>query len=158
MIDHIWTVICSNVVTDKETNNLSLHNVIEQLSIEPIPDAAEEQLEVEEQDRYIVPYRITVATLWSRRDLNKGSIGYGKISFISPTGEQLIEPAEFEINVFDNRRFRSKGNFRGVPITGPGKYLFKVEFKIDETSNWNTAAEVPLEIRMKKENSISEPQ
>jgi hypothetical protein len=33
MVEHIWTVLCSHAVVDKDTNNVSLHNVIEQVNV-----------------------------------------------------------------------------------------------------------------------------
>ena len=41
MPKHIWTVLCRNVIQDKETNNLSLIGTLEEVAIEPeqpIPD------------------------------------------------------------------------------------------------------------------------
>lgn len=149
MIDHIWTVVCSNVVTDKDTNNVSLHNVIEQLSIEKIPDEVKEQAQKEGLDKFIIPFKIHVVSLWAREDLNKGSIGYGRINLISPSGDPLTRSQDFEINLLDHRRFRSRGNFPGFPIVGEGKYKFIVELRETETSKWEIVAEIPVEVRIK---------
>jgi hypothetical protein len=149
MIDHIWTVVCSHVVTDKETNNVSLHNVVEQLTVEKIPQEIKEKAEKEGVDRFVIPYRISVITLWSRSDLGKGSIGYGQFTLMSPSGESLNEPKNFEINLVDNRRFRSKGNYPGIPVKEAGKYIFRVELRDTENSEWEIVAETPVEVQFK---------
>lgn len=37
MIDHVWTVLCSHAITDTDTNNLTLYNTIEQVSVLEAP-------------------------------------------------------------------------------------------------------------------------
>ena len=42
MIHHVWTVLCSRALIDRDSNNISIHNVLEQLNIAapPQPDLA----------------------------------------------------------------------------------------------------------------------
>lgn len=147
MIDHVWTVICSNVVIDKESNNVSLHNILEQLTVHKRV-SSDEKISVEDvPSEMVIPYSFTVVTLWSRSNLSEKVIGYGRVRLFSPDGEPLIGLGEFEINLYNNRRFRSKGKFRGFPSIGAGKYTFVVDVRIDEDADWEQVASVPVEVR-----------
>lgn len=147
MIDHVWTVICSNVVVDKESNNVSLHNILEQLTVRKRMSSEEENSSGDVPSEMVIPYRFTVVTLWSRSDLSKRVIGYGRVKLLSPDEEPLIEPGEFEIDLYNNRRFRSKGKFSGFPVKGAGRYKLVVDVRIDEEADWEQVASVPVEVR-----------
>lgn len=147
MIDHVWSVVCSHAVIDKESNNVSLHNVIEQLVFEK-PDIPEDI----DPDRVIIPQNFSVVTLWSRTDLEKGVIGYGRVKLYSPTNEMLLSSDEFEIDLYNHRRFRSRGRFPGIVNRGPGKYIISVELRIDEGADWSEVARVPIEVRASDQN------
>lgn len=147
MIDHVWTVVCSRAVIDKESNNVSLQNVLEQLVVSKKAQSDAGELEIDTSSKFVLPYRFMVISLWSRSDLKEGVIGYGRVKLYSPDNELLIEPKIFEINLHNFRRFRSRGVFPGFPIQGPGKYTFSVEFRIDEETQWKEVSRVPIEVR-----------
>jgi hypothetical protein len=148
MIDHIWTVICNNVVIDRETNNLSIINVLEQINI---PEEAIQQTE-------ILPITVELVSLWVRSDLSKPGKSFSRISLVAPNGEiqKTIEP---EINLTKYERLRTRGVFQGFPFKGEGIYRFVVELKCDE-KNWLKVASVPLKVIMvhkeKKSEKVSE--
>ena len=60
MIDHVWTVLCSHAVIDRDSNSVSLLDVIEQLNIgdEPSPEGR-------------IISSLDLMTLWAREDIDR---------------------------------------------------------------------------------------
>jgi len=134
MIDHVWTVVCSRAVTDRESNNVSLQNVVEQITIrgEPIPDA-------------MVPIPLDVVTLWVRANTDIPSRGYTRLIFLSPSGT-VIGSLESEVDLSEYERYRTRTHFQGLPVTEPGRYTFRVELQNEGESEWHQVALIPLRI------------
>lgn len=145
MIDHVWTVLCSNVVTDKETNNLSLIETVEQWNIS-----------TDAEFPLVIGNPIILATLWSRSDLDTPTKGMAKISLIAPSGKVRELPL-FEVDLSIHRRLRGRHQFQGIEVEESGKYLFRLELVDDGGGGGPTlVAEIPLEINIRKVTSSEE--
>ena len=134
MISHVWSVLCSNVVIDRFSNNVSIQNVIEQLNIpdEPIPDG-------------VVVTPLNLVTLWMRSDLEVPARGHSRIIFQSPSGG-ASNPVELEVDLTNSKRTRSRLISETLPVEEPGLHIFRVELKIEDEAEWHEVAIVPLEI------------
>lgn len=133
MIEHIWTVVCSRAVVDQRSNNISLENIIEQVSVAgaPAPGTG-------------LRFPLDVMSLWTRADLSEPDQGQGRLRFLSPSGETIAE-REFEINVSgDIKRYRANIHLEGLPLKGEGQYTFHTDFW--DGSEWREVASIPLEI------------
>jgi hypothetical protein len=133
MIDHIWTVICSDVVIDRDTNNVSIINVLEQLNI---PEEA-----IQDEG---LPIGIEIVSLWIRKNLNKPSKGFSRLSLLAPNNE-VIKSVESEIDLTKYERLRARGIFQGFPFKGDGVYKFLVEYK-SHGEKWSKVASIPLKV------------
>ena len=134
MIKHVWTVVCQNVIIDRNTNNLSLQNIFEQIDIqgEPTPKAK-------------VPIKFDVVSLWTRTNPDIPSRGQMRLSLLSPSGEK-IGGREGEINLVDTERYRIVTHFPGLPAEEAGRHIFKIELQQEAMSEWNQVASVPLTV------------
>jgi len=135
MIDHVWTVVCSNVVIDVDSKSVSIHNAIEQINIpfEPKPEG-------------VLPIEFDIVTLWVRSDFDKPSTGHARISLLSPTGKKL-QNHEYDLDkLADFERLRARQHVRGLPASEPGRYTFYVELKSEGEGEWHHVASVPLKI------------
>jgi hypothetical protein len=89
MIDHVWTILCSRAVIDRDTNNMSLLEVIEQLTLGDASPPVEGE--------GLAPIQLELVTLWTRREmmnqraggLASGSIGHPASSTRSPANTTL---------------------------------------------------------------------
>lgn len=135
MIDHVWTVVCSRAVIDRDSNNLSIHDVIEQLTIqgEPVPDAS-------------APIELEVVTLWARKDLDVPARGYGRLTFLSPSGKTKAGPFPIDIDLSEYRRYRTRARFRSLPVGEPGCHTFRIDYKAEDGKRWRRVAAIPLEV------------
>jgi hypothetical protein len=135
MIDHIWTVVCSHAVIDRDSNNVSLLDVVEQLNIpeEPNPKSG-------------VVYALDLMTLWARSDLDVPARGRGRVTFLSPSGTINDGPFEFEVDLSEHHRNRTKGRLRTLHVGASGRHVFLVELQGEDETEWRQVAIVPLEI------------
>lgn len=134
MIDHVWTVVCSSAVIDRETNNISIHNVIERLIIhaEPAPDGR-------------LPMQLHVASLWARSDFERPARGMARATLITPLGLRKNRP-EFAINLTEYLRARTIWKLESLPVPGSGRYIFRIDFKPEGGKRWKRVAAVPVEV------------
>lgn len=132
MIEHVWTVFCSQSVIDRDSNNISLHNVIEQLTIreEPAP-------------RAVVPATFEVVTLWARLDFDVPSRGRARLTFVSPSGS-VLDPQEYDIDLSQFHRHRQRSRFQGLPVREHGRHAFLVELQNEDETTWHQVAAVPV--------------
>lgn len=135
MIDHVWSVVCSRSATDRETNNVSLFEVIEQLNVlGPLPDGANVAL----------PISYELVSLWSRADPAEPEESTARLTLIAPNDTE-IHVQEFAINLTGNVRMRTQLRSLGFPVRGAGRYTFKVEIRrLDD--HWDTVARIPVQL------------
>lgn len=137
MIEHVWTVVCSRVVVDKESNNLSIQNVLERVTIqgEPMPET-------------LLPMPFEVVTMWTRTDPDKPARGSMRMQMLFPSGE-VFETREADITMLKHLTYRIKNLFSGLPIAEAGRHLFTVELRNEGEEKWRQVAVVPLMITFK---------
>jgi hypothetical protein len=135
MIDHVWTVVCSHAVIDRDSNSVSLLDVVEQLNIreEPSPEGS-----------VILP--LDIVTLWVRADFDVPTRGRGRVTFFSPSGAVNDGPFEFDIDLSEHRRNRSRGRLQTLHVGESGRHTFLVELQDKDDNEWHEVAAVPLEI------------
>jgi hypothetical protein len=138
MIDHVWTVICSRAIIDKDSNNVSIQNVLEQVTvgIEPMPET-------------LIPMSFEVITLWARGDPSKPIRGRMRLTFLFPSGQAFEEPVEAEINLSRTERQRQIFRFPGLPVTEPGRHIIRIECLEEGESEWHEVARTPLRLIFK---------
>ena len=134
MFDHVWTVLCSRAVVDRETNNVSLQNVVEEITIRgaPKPGAS-------------VPVHVELMTLWSRTGLNMPAKGRARVTLLSPAQAELLT-FEGEVDLTKAERARSRLVYQSLPVHETGRHLFCVEAREEQEKEWRQVAIVPLKI------------
>ena len=133
MLEHIWSVLCSRSVIDSETNNVSIQDVVEQITINDKPT-----------ENGFLPFSMELITLWGREDNSKPSKGYERIIFTTPSGKtEVISEAEIDLTKVERHRHRVR--FPGLPVSESGKYYFKVETKNGD-NEWKQVSAVPLKV------------
>jgi hypothetical protein len=138
MIDHIWSILCSNSIIDIETNNVSILNVIDQITVnaEPSPDG-------------FLPMPFEVVTLWVRSEKDSPAQGMERLLLVSPSSETTVA-AEAVIDLTKADRHRHRVKFSGIPAKEQGRHYFKVEVKESTDTEWRQVAAIPLMIMFEK--------
>jgi hypothetical protein len=136
MIEHVWSVLCGRAVTDRETNNMSLLEVIEQVNLlGPMPEPGQ---------RVALPIPFEVVSLWSRGNPNEREESTGRIKIIAPNNAEVLAH-EFSINLIEHARVRTQMRSVGIPLAGVGRYVFSIEIK-RPNEIWETVAKIPLQV------------
>jgi hypothetical protein len=139
MIEHVWSILCSRSVIDAETNNVSIQDVVEQITINAEPTK-----------NGFLPIPLELITLWGRKKIDEPSNGVERVTFITPSGISTIV-SEAEINLTNVERFRHRVRFRGLPVSESGKHYFNVEIK-NENADWQQVSSIPLKIVFQSAN------
>lgn len=147
MIEHIWTILCSRVITSRETNNVSLIEVMEQLKLDV---GTERGKKSPEQSVIPLPFDLVLVSLWSRTEDDKPIVGTGRDILLAPSGKTLGEQ-EFKIDLSDYMRMRTMRNFihLPIPVNESGKYRFRTELLDEEDKAWKLISNIPLIINTK---------
>lgn len=141
MIEHAWSIACARSSTDKETNNLSIFDVIEQLNVlGPLPDPA---------TKSAVPITYEIVSLWYRADPKAPEETVGRIRLVGPN-EAEVFGQEFPVNLIDHPRMRTQLRSLGFPMLGAGRYMFLVEIR--RNNNLESAARIPVQLE-----SVAQP-
>jgi len=137
------SILCKYSVIDKDTNNVSIFNIIEEINVKP-NGILKQKIKGKEEE--IIPLSFEFLTIWERTDnINKELFSRVKTSITCPNSKdkEYIEfPFSFEIG---KKRIRLKIQTGGFPFTGYGTYLFNVF--IEENKKFNLANQIPIEIK-----------
>ena len=77
MIECKWTIVCEHAVVDRFTNNLSLLQVVDQISVGGVPESNTQ-----------MPLPFDAMTLWERDDLESPETGQTRTVIVDPNGEE----------------------------------------------------------------------
>jgi hypothetical protein len=139
MIRHVWTIPCRHCITDRETNNVTLVEVIEELAIPVAPPVQGQPL-----PRGFAPAIFQVVTLWEREQDDTGGIGHGRMSLLGPQGD-VLHLAQYDVDLQQHMRTRQQIVMFGFPSQGQGRYQFRVERQL-ENGEWQEEALIPLRV------------
>jgi hypothetical protein len=139
MIRHIWTVLCSRSITDKDTNNISLLDVIEGIQLQVKKGTNKEEVSI--------PFPFQWVTFWAREkgEEDKPTDGRVKDIVLGPSGK-IIFTKEYEVDLSQSKRTRFVRNFQGMPAPDSGQYTFRTQVRNEHRNVWEDVSEVPLEV------------
>lgn len=149
MIRHLWSIFCALSVTDGQTQNVSLINVLERLQI-TVTDKGKAE------GRLVVPMPCEVVTLWEREEPEVATEGAARVEIVDSHG-QTLGNAEVRVDLTQFLRCRSRTAFNAFPVTDSGRYHIKttlIEAPGEETTVVN---EYPFDVTVIYE-SIAAPE
>jgi|SRR3989344_2034895 len=147
MLKHIWSLLCRRSTIDEETKNLSINEVLEQLTV----DLRLTEREAGDFTHFQVPIEFEVINMWARDITEKKLHANLDIEVINPDGKTIKHFSHtFEVSP-GVRRMRSRTRIHGFVIEKTGDYTFKVNIKENDQKTFKTVAELPLEVRLNKE-------
>jgi hypothetical protein len=137
----IWAVLCQNSVIDRDSNTISLFNVIEEIHVVPQPPQEPLMPAAVGKGASIV---FQLVTLWGRSNQDTPEQGRGRLRLVLPDGESSIT-GEHEVNLTEFLRLRHIARITTMPIRNEGIYKFVVEGK-ESNGKWSARFEVPLRV------------
>lgn len=148
-IKHIWSVLCKESVIDQDDNNISIHGVIEELSISLAPVNGTGKL----PEKLNIPMNYEIVSLWQKSkevDIAKAEIEY---LFIDSENKELLKNTQTIEIPKTSRRFRSRMKIAGMPLSKEGDYTFQIKIKEEGTNTFHLVVELPLEVKINLEKT-----
>jgi hypothetical protein len=106
-----YFLVCESVSTDRETNRVSLFNIIEEVQLSAAPGSG-----------YIIAQFVAVAC-WNRMPADEGKDYQATLRIHSPGEESIDFPLNFQM---ERPRHRLTFRFQGLPAVRPGDLRFEL--------------------------------
>jgi hypothetical protein len=133
MIDHVWSILCLRSIVDARTNNVSLIDVLEVLSVaQPINSPG------------LIPQTMEFVSVWERADYSVPDRGRARLTVLDPQGKLIGESLTYDIDLTDKPKLRNITTFEGFPVTSTGRYGIVVEIYQEENQQWHTVSRTSL--------------
>ncbi len=149
MAIHVWTILCSKSSLDRESNNISLFDVTEQINIHysgvlpPIPITLQRELEL--------------VSLWMRSEMAISERPAARVTISGPNNLRIQGP-EVAVDLESAARSRSILKLGGIPVGGDGNHFLVMELRNAAGEQWQEVARIPLEVRFIAETGALLPQ
>jgi hypothetical protein len=150
-IEHVWSVVCATSITDKETNNLSLINVVENLNIQikTNPDMEKNRAEL---GWYSTPIVLQTVSRFHRKESGVDTSFDFQLVVRDPQGSILGKAAGGTIAFpKDLKSLRTAVKINGFPVTTNGTYTIILGVKDVGESQYVDVAQVPIDVALKVE-------
>lgn len=145
LLKHVWSVACSNAVIDSQSNNISLFNTLEKLTIN-VKESDLERVKKEGTEGIVFPISFEVVSRFTRGDTGVAQAFDYRLSLLNPTGKPVVN-SEQKIAIEKHiKNMRVRTNIQVLPVSIAGDYILVVEFKDVAESRFDKVAELPLEI------------
>ncbi len=136
MIQHVWTIYCAKAIQDKDTNNVTIVDNIEKLTMTVPPDVP---------DNINIAVDQVLVSMWFNDDEKDGSAGVLRITIVAPSGRK-INTIEVDFTIKPLAFSRIFAKLKGFALFGPGVYRFVIHVKATGDSRWKRVATIPVVI------------
>lgn len=140
----IWVIICSKSSIDVDTNNISLIDVLEEISVSS--EIIQNTIKGKKKTGVIIPLAFELVSLWEKNtdDPIDAEI---RMDLVDPKGGIIktdVHPLTMKTKI---NRLRHRMFNQGLPIQKPGKYVFKIQMRMNKKGTFKTAGETSLEVK-----------
>src|SRR5262249_55181536 len=132
MIRHVYSVLCTRMITDRDTNNVSLIEIVERLAGPADPEPAQG----------LIAIQLDFVSMWARSNPDEPTRGRARLKYLSPDNNSMADPIVYPVDLSDLIRVRNLTRFGAIPLRGGGTYHFVVEFERED--RWEEVARYPL--------------
>ena len=140
-----YALLCQKAIIDRDSNNVSIFNVIEEISIPQESLALSTDNPVPLGD--LIGFELL--TLWARSADDVAEEGSGRLQVFVPDQEEAFVTRTFPVDLSQFLRTRSRIAFPGLPAAGRGTYRFVLTSS--RNSEWEFQFEVPLRVAIQSE-------
>ena len=144
MAEHIWSVLCYKGCIDKFTEQISLLEVVEALTV-PYGSSPAELMETG------LDVSLQLVSLWMRSGIEIPEVAYSRLSLQVPDGS-IAERDELEVDLRKRPRIRTFFKMAALPFRGIGLYTLIIEQRDGANDCWKQVAGIPLEIGTEPES------
>lgn len=136
---NIWSLLCRRALIDPQTNIISLIDSFEEIEIGVDQDSKGKVINA--------PVDFELVSYWKKSEDDSKEY-LGEVKVLDPSGK-TIGKFPFALNFAQSTRLRARLQFPSLLITGPGEYIFQVQYKTAVSgSKFVSVAEVPLFVKI----------
>ena len=149
----IWALLCEKAIIDRETNNASFINVVEEITVPASPPQVPPDSEIEP----ILVLDLHMAILWARSNPYIPESGEARVTLIAPD-ETVRISAQLAVDLTQSQRLRGIGHLMEspFPILQEGQYVFRIEAKTADL-DWHEMFELPLWVKIQTNDPPYDP-
>lgn len=146
-IRHIWSVLCGSSIVDQDTNNMTLNNLIEEVTV----TVGKEQVEAKEKNKtrgYAIPAQMWLVTRFMRKSQSALSFDI-RFELLNPKGEVLSTLNQSAVEVkkgITNLRIRTM--ISPLLVDMEGGYTIQVSIRDSVEPNFIVVDRVPLLVKI----------
>jgi hypothetical protein len=133
-----WVVVTQRAIIDGPSNNLSLIDLLEEVTLPPLPTGVDPKMIP------MIPFRLFVVALWYREKKAKQEAFETRLVIIAPNGKEVGNSATL-IDLRQHARMRSLVQMNGLPFAGVGMYRFIT--KRQSGKRWQSINEQLVEVK-----------
>jgi hypothetical protein len=137
MIRHVWSVVCRSVSIDRQTNSVSLLNILETLVVPGEPTVENP-----------VPLSCEVLSLWALEQVEDSCSGQMRVRLKQP-GQEEQDIILLDIDIAHSAFHRTRINIGALPLFSSGWFEFRVEYRAAGEGTWRQAAGIPFQVVVK---------
>ncbi|MDD4930750.1 MAG: hypothetical protein PHG66_01170 [Candidatus Colwellbacteria bacterium] len=143
-IKHAWSVLCSGVSIDRNSNNASLFNVIEQINA---PRRNLIEVTSEDKPELAIPMDMNLVSSWYRAGDDPVSADI-KVEVHDPLGNKReLESYHVDMNG-DVRRVRLLAYWQGIRASVSGRYIFNLLVREDGSQDFIKGGEAAIDVHI----------
>ena len=147
-INHHWTILCGSSSVDQQTNNISLFNIIEQLSLNIKRENWEKALK-EKKEGFLARTQFEIVTLWEKGDLEDETSAEVEVRLVDPKGN-VLHKQPYQLSFAKQvKRHRQRLTWTGMKLTQAGVYTFSINIKYPNTTQFEEVGTVKLLVNIK---------
>ncbi len=145
-LNHIWSIVCSKSLLDKDSNNVSLINTIEKITL-PISEVEMRGATERKSEGFLFQFEFEVVSRLMRKI--KGPIAFDyRVILLSPSGKKLIVSERRLAMDPDIKNLRVRTNFGTLPIEKSGDCILEISIKDVEEQRYEVVSEIPVEVAL----------
>ncbi|MDD5068318.1 MAG: hypothetical protein PHS53_01340 [Candidatus Pacebacteria bacterium] len=147
-VTHVWSILCRSSNIDPQTNNISLSNVIERVTLKRDPKLVQYDggLSSEIKPDVVIGIPLEIVSLWRRNVSGAELKADVAVDLYGPNGEVINTfPYNFEMKN-EHRRIRTRLLFGEIHTKGGGDHFLVVKVKEMGEQDFRPVAHIPLEV------------
>lgn len=145
-IQYGWSLLCSGVSIDQDTNNLTLFNIIDQVKVSE--DKLFKMPTKNGEDKPAAPIGFNLITLWRKLDGTAAIKGDVQVELLDP--QNIVrQKGNYSVELPEGiERSRSRMQWNGIRVTTSGKYTFRISLKEDNEEKFKKVGEAYLVVEI----------
>ncbi len=145
-IEHIWSVICTSSSNDKQSNNMSLFNLVEEFSLQISKNEAKK---IKDKKKLVIPFNQEIASRFFKSKKGVSVIFEMRLDIVTPSSK-VIKGKEIKTFNFDKKfsNIRIVNRVSTIPVEGSGLYRFSMKIREVGETKFVEVGSIPVEINI----------